>query len=174
MRFYGSDTYYAYPNHGYRSPEELDAHIDETFKALSAKYHVPTPRWGWTAINTHFEPLEQFILISDYVVDIYNARPEYKEDIRRLVGWEAAHEFKHYLDNYRFLTGDPHGRKVIRHVERRRLLKMWFDLHGTVPEFEENAVMFATMATKINENEYNRLYGRIQPWNIPGYRIPGT
>lgn len=166
------DVLYAYPDHGYTRAVELEKRIDDNLMALAARFHVPKPDWLWTAINTHFEPLEQLILISDYIVDIFNKRPEYRDDVFKLVDWEATHEFKHYLDNYRFQMGDPRGRKVIRHIERKRLLKIWFDLHGTVPTFEEDAVMFAAKVTTLSESGYDRLYNKLQPWNILGYTLP--
>ena len=172
MRYYDYDVTYDFPDHGYRRAEPLEKYIDDELTGLAGKFHVPKPMWGWTGINTHFEPKEQVISISDYIVDIWNRRPEYQDDIKKAVAWETAHEFKHYLDNYRFLTGDPRGRKVIRHIERRRLLKLWFDLYRTVPEFEEDAVLFATQATHMNEHQYDSLYSKIQPWNIPGYTVP--
>lgn len=163
---------YAYPDHGYKRAVELEKRISDDLMALAARFHVPKPDWLWTAINTHFEPLEHLILLSDYIVDIFNTRPELRDDISKLVDWEATHEFKHYLDNYRFQMGDPRGQKVIRHIERKRLLKLWFDLHGTVPNFEEDAVMFATKVTTLSESGYDRLYNKLQPWNIPGYVMP--
>ena len=127
------------------------------------------PLWQWTKINTHFEPRDLIILFSDYIVAIWNRRPEYHDSLSKVAEWEACHEFKHYLDQYRFLQGDTRSQAVIRHVERKRLLKNWFMMYGTVPKFEEDAVIFATQQTGINSNQYDQLYNNIQPWNIPGF-----
>lgn len=163
--------YHAYPssyNRGYTTTE-LDDQIENQLSSLSSRHHVPKPFWTWTAINTHFEPRDLIISISDYVGAIWNRRPEYRDKVSKLISWELAHEFKHYLDHYRFLQGDIRSQAVIRHVERKRLLQHWFNLYGTVPKFEQDAIIFATHITGINQNQYDELYNSLQPWNIPGF-----
>lgn len=159
------DLFYAYPDHGYAKAEALEKQIEDALAAFSAKFGVPKPLWNWTAINTHFEPREQTIFISDYVVNVWNQSPALRNTISEVVSWEVAHSFKHYLDNYKFLKGDKQGAKVIRHVERKR----W--LLGMVPKFEEEATTFAIKTTGLVESHYDQLYSSIQPWNIPGYQI---
>lgn len=160
--------YYAYPTAGYNIPE-LNDQIETELSSLSSRYHVPKPSWTWTSINTHFEPLNLTICISDYVGAIWNRRAEYRDKISKLVSWEVAHEFKHYLDQHRFLAGDNRGQVVIRHIERRRLLKQWFMTYGVVPKFEQDAAMFATQFTGMNQDQYDNLYSSLQPWNIPDF-----
>lgn len=135
----------------------LDKTIDEMLQSLAGRHHVKVPPWEWTLRNSHYKPVLNVINVSDYYETVLRLRPEYKDDVMKLLSWEIAHIFKHYIDEMRFEAGDPKGSRILPHVERKRWLPGIPGFKDAMPRFEEEADMYAMRVTGMDSYQWERL-----------------
>ena len=138
----------------------LEDRVTSFLGDLAEKEHEKRPVWGPTEKWSHYVPLKKTVFLEDYYLTVWKTVPEKREDIWKVVSWELAHTFKHYIDDVRFEKGDERGRRIKPHVENRKTIRI------EEYKFEEQADIYANGVTGTTLSEYLKLRSELRPWNI--------
>jgi len=75
--------------------KQLSRVIDELLTELSKREGVPKPRWMWGVGDAYYREIRLIMIDWSYLL-FYT---EFPQKTIKLLKYEVAHEFKHYLDH---------------------------------------------------------------------------